>query len=144
MTRRKGRDTAADEFHAASRVLQGPEWEEAAKLLVDKRKSRAGAPSEWLARWRGSCDIAELTPVLPGAPPGCRRTGGRSHVPILRPVVEAVRHLSRPDPEPANATERRHIGAGASGRLFGVVEGPAERRGQPLELADRDRASRRA
>jgi hypothetical protein len=66
VTRRKGRDTAADEFHAASRVLQGPEWEDAAKLLVDKRKSRAGAPSEWLARWRGSCDIAELTPVLPG------------------------------------------------------------------------------
>jgi hypothetical protein len=66
VTRRKGRDTAANEFHAASRVLQGPEWEDAAKLLVDKRKSRAGAPSEWLARWRGSCDIAELTPVLPG------------------------------------------------------------------------------
>src|SRR4030095_11145390 len=64
--RRKGRDTAANEFHAASRVLQGPEWEDAARLLVDKRKSRAGAPSEWLARWRGSCDIAELTPVLPG------------------------------------------------------------------------------
>jgi hypothetical protein len=66
VTRRKGRDTAADEFHAASRLLQGPEWEDAAKLLVDKRKSRAGAPSEWLTRWRGSCDIAELTPVLIG------------------------------------------------------------------------------
>ena len=66
ITRRKGRDTALDEFHAASRVLQGPEWEEAAKLLVDKRKSRSGPPSEWLARWRGSCDIAELTPVVPG------------------------------------------------------------------------------
>jgi hypothetical protein len=66
VTRRKGRETAASEFHAASRVLQGPEWEEAAKLLVDKRKSRVGAPKEWLARWRGSCDIAELTPVLPG------------------------------------------------------------------------------
>jgi hypothetical protein len=66
ITRRKGRETALDEFHAASRVLRGPEWEEAAKLLVDKRKSRAGPPPEWLARWRGSCDIAELTPVLPG------------------------------------------------------------------------------
>jgi hypothetical protein len=66
VTRRKGRETALNEFHAASRVLQGAEWEEAAKLLVDKRKSRAGAPAEWLARWRGSCDIAELTPVLPG------------------------------------------------------------------------------
>lgn len=66
VTRRKGRETALEEFHAASRVLQGPEWEEAAKLLVDKRKSRAGPPSEWLARWRSSCDIAELTPVVPG------------------------------------------------------------------------------
>jgi hypothetical protein len=66
ITRRKGRETALDEFHAASRVLLGPEWEEAAKLLIDKRKSRAGPPPEWLARWRGSCDIAELTPVLPG------------------------------------------------------------------------------
>ena len=45
VTRRKGRETAADEFHAAARVLQGPEWEEAAKLLVDKRKSRAGLPA---------------------------------------------------------------------------------------------------
>ena len=35
VTRRKGRETAANEFHAASRVLRGPEWEEAAKLLVD-------------------------------------------------------------------------------------------------------------
>ena len=66
VTRRKGRETALNEFHAASRVLRGDEWEAAAKLLVDKRKSRAGEPPEWLARWRGSCDIAELTPVLPG------------------------------------------------------------------------------
>jgi len=66
VTRRKGRETALNEFHAASRVLHDAEWEQAARLLVDKRKSRAGEPPEWLARWRGSCDIAELTPVLPG------------------------------------------------------------------------------
>jgi hypothetical protein len=66
VTRRKGRETALNEFHAAARVLHDAEWEQAAKLLVDKRKSRAGEPPEWLARWRGSCDIAELTPVLPG------------------------------------------------------------------------------
>jgi hypothetical protein len=66
VTRRKGRETALEQFHAASRVLEGVEWEEAAKLLVDKRKSRAGPPSEWISRWRGSCDIAELTPVVPG------------------------------------------------------------------------------
>jgi hypothetical protein len=63
-TRRKGRDTALDEFPASIRLLEGAEWEEAAKALADKRKSRAGPPSESIARWRGTCDIAELTPVV--------------------------------------------------------------------------------
>ena len=66
VTRRKGRETALDEFHAASRVLQGPEWEDAAKLLADRRRSRVGPPLESINRWRGSCDIAELTPVVSG------------------------------------------------------------------------------
>ena len=66
VTRRKGRETALDEFHAASRVLQGAEWEDAAKLLADRRRSRVGPPVESIDRWRGSCDIAELTPVVPG------------------------------------------------------------------------------
>jgi hypothetical protein len=65
VTRRKGRDTALDEIHATYRILQGAEWEAAAKLLADKRKSRHGAPQDSIARWRGTCDIAELTPVLP-------------------------------------------------------------------------------
>jgi hypothetical protein len=64
-TRRKGRDTSLDEFSAAPRLLEGPEWDEAAKLLVDKRKSRPGAPGDSLSRWRGSCDIVELTPNVP-------------------------------------------------------------------------------
>jgi hypothetical protein len=64
VTRRKGRETALDEFHAASRVLEGPEWEDAAKLLADRRRSRVGPPVESINRWRGSCDIAELTPVV--------------------------------------------------------------------------------
>ncbi len=64
-TRRKGRDTSLEEFAVAPRVLEGAEWEEAAKLLVDKRKSREGPPGESLARWRGSCDILELTPNVP-------------------------------------------------------------------------------
>lgn len=62
ITRRKLRDTELEEFHAAQRRLEGAEWEEAAKLLVDKRKSRAGAPSESLNRWRKTVDIVELTP----------------------------------------------------------------------------------
>jgi hypothetical protein len=64
VTRRKGRETALDEFHAASRVLEGPEWEDAAKLLADRRRSRVGPPVESINRWRGSCDIAELTPLV--------------------------------------------------------------------------------
>jgi hypothetical protein len=62
VTRRKGRDTALEEFTAAPRILEGAEWEDAAKALADKRKSRAGAPDESVKRWRGSCDILELTP----------------------------------------------------------------------------------
>ena len=64
ITRRKGRETGLDEFHAAARVLEGPEWEDAAKLLVDRRRSRVGPPAESLGRWRGACDIVELTPLV--------------------------------------------------------------------------------
>jgi hypothetical protein len=62
VTRRKGRDTSLDEFTAAQRTLEGPEWEDAAKLLVDRRRSRVGPPADSIGRWRGNCDIVELTP----------------------------------------------------------------------------------
>ncbi|HZD80566.1 MAG TPA: hypothetical protein VE646_11080 [Actinomycetota bacterium] len=62
----RGRDTALDEFPAVVRTLEGPEWEEAAKVLADRRRSRNGPPEESIQRWRGSCAIAELTPILPG------------------------------------------------------------------------------
>ncbi|MGI8617050.1 MAG: hypothetical protein ACR2L4_09780 [Actinomycetota bacterium] len=62
VTRRKLRDTALQEFTAAQRLLEGPEWETAAKMLVDRRRSRVGSPDESLARWRGKCDIVELIP----------------------------------------------------------------------------------
>ncbi len=67
ITRRKLRDTSLEEFFAAQRVLEGAEWEMAAKLLADKRKSRAGAPGESITRWRGTCTIVELTPDVPPA-----------------------------------------------------------------------------
>lgn len=60
--RRKGRDTSLEEFSAAQRTLEGAEWEEAAKVLVDRRRSRVGPPGDSLSRWRGACDIVELTP----------------------------------------------------------------------------------
>jgi hypothetical protein len=65
VTRRKGRDTSLQEFTAAQRVLEGDEWESAAKLLVDRRRSRVGAPADSIGRWRGACDIVELTPNVP-------------------------------------------------------------------------------
>ena len=67
ITRRKLRDTSLERFHAAVRILEdGPEFEAAAKLLVDRRRSRVGSAEERLKAWRGSCVIAELTPVLTG------------------------------------------------------------------------------
>jgi len=65
ITRRKLRDTALNELTASGRVLEGPEWEEAAKLLVDRRRSRNGPPDQALTRWRTTCDIVELTPSVP-------------------------------------------------------------------------------
>jgi hypothetical protein len=65
VTRRKGRDTSLEEFTAAPRLLEDAEWEDAAKALADKRKSRAGPPEESVKRWRGTCDILELTPNVP-------------------------------------------------------------------------------
>jgi hypothetical protein len=68
VTRRKGRDTSLEELTAAPRILEGAEWEEAAKILVDRRRSRNGPPDEALARWRTTCDILELTPNVAPAP----------------------------------------------------------------------------
>lgn len=65
VTRRKLRDTALDRFFATPRKLEGAEWEEMAKVLVDRRRSRAGPPAEALARWRTTCDIWALTPNVP-------------------------------------------------------------------------------
>jgi hypothetical protein len=60
----RGRDTGLDEFHAAVRILEGPEWEEAAKALADRRRSRVGPAQDSIQRWRGNCSIGELTPIL--------------------------------------------------------------------------------
>ena len=62
ITRRKQRETALDRFTASVRVLSGDEWEGAAKMLVDRRRSRVGPPAESIERWRSTCLIAELTP----------------------------------------------------------------------------------
>jgi hypothetical protein len=65
ITRRKYRDTSMGRFHAAVRLLEGAEWDQAAALLADRRRDRHGPPGDAIRRWKGSCVIAELTPVLP-------------------------------------------------------------------------------
>ncbi|TMK85312.1 MAG: hypothetical protein E6G44_07565 [Actinobacteria bacterium] len=64
ITRRKYRDTALGRFHAATRLLEGGEWEDAAKLLADRRRDRHGPPEDAIKRWRGTCAIVELTPIV--------------------------------------------------------------------------------
>ena len=64
ITRRKAENTSLERFIATTRALEGDEWEEAAKLLADRRRSRVGPPQESIDRWRGTCAIAELTPVV--------------------------------------------------------------------------------
>lgn len=65
ITRRKLRDTSLSELTASTRVLQGDEWEQAAKLLVDRRRSRNGPPEQAMERWRRTCDILELVVNAP-------------------------------------------------------------------------------
>jgi hypothetical protein len=64
ITRRKYRDTSLDRFRASARLLEGPEWEDAAKLLADRRRDRHGPPEDAIKRWRGGVAIAELTPLI--------------------------------------------------------------------------------
>jgi hypothetical protein len=60
----RARDTSLDEFPAAVRILEGAEWEEAAKAPADRRRTRPGPATDAIQRWRGKCSIAELTPVV--------------------------------------------------------------------------------
>ncbi len=65
ITRRKGRDTSLDEFPAGVRMLtEGPEYEQALAVLADRRRSRVGPPQDSIERWRDSCVVAELTPIV--------------------------------------------------------------------------------
>ena len=66
VTRRKGRETRADRFHAAVRVIepQSPEFDPIAAVLADRRRDRHGPPQDAIRRWKSSCVIAELTPSV--------------------------------------------------------------------------------
>jgi hypothetical protein len=64
ITRRKGRETAGAGLRASVRFLDpGEEWDAAAAMLVDRRRSRVGPPADSIERWRTTCLIAELTPI---------------------------------------------------------------------------------
>jgi hypothetical protein len=66
ITRRKLRETALGRFRAVVRLLEGAEWDQAAALLADRRRSRVGPPQDSIKRWKGTCAIAELTPLVAG------------------------------------------------------------------------------
>ena len=66
VTRRKGRDTRSDRFHAAVRLIEpdAPEFDQLAAVLADRRRDRHGPPGEAIKKWKGSTLIAELTPSV--------------------------------------------------------------------------------
>jgi hypothetical protein len=64
VTRRKLRETSLERFHTTVRLLEGPEWDQAAALLADRRRDRHGPPGDAIKRWKGTCAIAELTPII--------------------------------------------------------------------------------
>ena len=66
VTRRKGRDTRADRFHAVVRLIEPgePDFDRIAALLADRRRDRHGPPQDAIKRWKSGCVIAELTPSV--------------------------------------------------------------------------------
>jgi hypothetical protein len=66
VTRRKGRDTRADRFPAAVRLIEpdSPEFDGLAAILADRRRDRHGPPGDAIKNWKSSCVIAELTPAV--------------------------------------------------------------------------------
>jgi hypothetical protein len=60
----KGKNASVAELPAAVRVLEpGPEWDETAERIAEKRLNIPGLPEETARRWRDECDILEVTPL---------------------------------------------------------------------------------
>jgi hypothetical protein len=58
----KGNNARVAEVSAAVRALEpGPEWDEVAERIAEKRLNIPGLPEETARRWRDECDILELT-----------------------------------------------------------------------------------
>jgi hypothetical protein len=59
--RQKGKNAQVAEIPASVRVLQpGPEWDQAAEKIAEKRLNIPGLPEETAKRWRDECVILEL------------------------------------------------------------------------------------
>jgi len=58
----KGKNSQVAEIPAMVRVLEpGPEWDEVAEKIAEKRLNIPGLPEETARRWRDECVILELT-----------------------------------------------------------------------------------
>lgn len=58
----KGKNAAIADLPVDVRVLPlGPEWDEIAEKIAEKRLNIPGAPEDTARRWRDECDILELT-----------------------------------------------------------------------------------
>jgi hypothetical protein len=58
----KGKNSQVAEIPADVRVLDpGPEWDEIAEKIAEKRLNIPGLPEETAKRWRDECVILELT-----------------------------------------------------------------------------------
>lgn len=58
----KGKNSRIAELPASARILEkGPEWQEIAEKIAEKRLNIPGAPEETARRWHDECDILELT-----------------------------------------------------------------------------------
>jgi len=58
----KGKNSQVAEIPASVRVLeQGPEWDEVAEKIAEKRLNIPGLPEDTARRWREECVILELT-----------------------------------------------------------------------------------
>lgn len=60
--RQKGKNVRIAEIPATLRILDhGPEWDEVAEKIAEKRLNIPGLPEETARRWRDECHIVELT-----------------------------------------------------------------------------------
>lgn len=60
--RQKGKNVQVGEVPARVRTLPpGPEWDEVAEKIAEKRLNIPGLPEDTARRWRDECDILELT-----------------------------------------------------------------------------------